>query len=348
MTKSPSIDLLNFDPATQVAVTSGHTLEEILRFMDDTGVWQVIPGQSPRKSLLEARCAKLRQNPAEVFQNPAQTLLLSEGPLKIRKWKFRSSSEKSRVLDSVKEFISSQQNARAIQNSVLFVADELFTNAVFNAPFGDLDMTLDRSTVVVLDYEKMAEFVAICTEDRLLIGVTDQFGSMDCENLLNHLIAAEKSSAGFQSEKGGAGIGLIQAIHFAEEFFCICEMKKSTFVAFGFPLKESQNRTRLSAKSLHISEFQILNLGPIFVRIEKRGKKNIAVLSGSLCENISFQEIEVGYSDLLEIDLSQINRVDKNGLLSFETWLKSKNPRPTVVSLSQEVQDSCQKNSISF
>ena len=72
-------------------------------------------------------------------------------------------------------------------SQVLGVADELVTNAVFNAPFVNESNTQPganrEDSSVKMTYNKEARFFMANNTDRVLIGCIDPYGSLN----LNHL-----------------------------------------------------------------------------------------------------------------------------------------------------------------
>ncbi|CAM6005643.1 unnamed protein product [Sphagnum balticum] len=112
-----------------------------------------------------------------------------------------------RIIQDPKAFLESP-GAKSLEDSILFVADELFTNALYNAPFADKDYSLDRSTMVFLDPALSPEIVISHNSKHLFLGCLDHFGSFDCEEFLKRSSKTTKLSAEdfVKLDVGGAGL----------------------------------------------------------------------------------------------------------------------------------------------
>ena len=125
------------------------------------------------------------------------------------------STDKAPLLSQVAEVCRSFKMNSRLVNMAQGVADELITNAIYNAPTR-LDGTrpyssLDRSNQVKLSPAEQPEFHAQCDENTLLLAVIDPFGSLAADTVRRSIA---RGFAGdhtpLESNSGGAGLGFFQ------------------------------------------------------------------------------------------------------------------------------------------
>jgi hypothetical protein len=125
----------------------------------------------------------------------------------------RSSSQKDEVLAAVRGFAEQAGAQTRFVEQLCTVADELVTNAVYDAPVdheGRARFThLHRLEEVTLDPGEEAVATLATDGRRLGISVADPFGSLSGEKVLDYLSKCfRKGSDQIDKKAGGAGLGL--------------------------------------------------------------------------------------------------------------------------------------------
>ena len=156
----------------------------------------------------------LRYLPASTILRPNDPSESSERQVMLLQESFNSSKQKRSVLTNLSTAIEIRGLAQSINEDVILIADELFTNAVYNAPFVDpvtsVNPGIDRHTAEVLfDGDKAGRIFVAVDQSRLVIGCADPFGSL---NLRKWLLKIRETylrgpAATMNFGPGGAGLG---------------------------------------------------------------------------------------------------------------------------------------------
>ncbi len=170
-------------------------------------------------------------NDAEVFNDAARSLSRQ----------FHASTEKLTLLGEFGEFVERHPKVRALKDLCIQTADELITNAMYNAPVDDegnkLYRTFDRIVPVEYPDGKMARLFACCTEDRVTIGCEDPYGSLLRTEMSHYLRNSFNDGKAIPREgSGGAGLGLKMIIDHSANFYMFCDRTRRTIVASTFLL----------------------------------------------------------------------------------------------------------------
>jgi len=128
--------------------------------------------------------------------------------------KFKGSEAKRGILDRMVESMLNQSLSQTMLDDVISVADELFTNAVYNAPFTDLkthhNPGVSRQYVDVT-YEPGKEGHIFLAHDnqKLIVGCRDPFGTLSLEKYFKMIraTAMQGAAATMSFGSGGAGLG---------------------------------------------------------------------------------------------------------------------------------------------
>lgn len=131
--------------------------------------------------------------------------------------------------ESVDEAIESMLNRTDMKASfsathefLRMTANELVTNAVYNAPVDDAgkpkyEQTDRKVKVKLLPSETVT--LSVCWDDDYIgISVTDQFGRLDRDKIVRHLVKCVNNTAFIENKKGGAGAGVYLAFYTANQF----------------------------------------------------------------------------------------------------------------------------------
>lgn len=168
---------------------------------------------------------------------------------------FDSTDQKSALIESMVNFWSKDPAAFALHDIGLQVVDEMFTNIFFNAPI-DAKGTRplkqqDRATRIRLPERFKAKLFSCLTDDKLIIGCEDPFGSLSRNEVmfrLESIFMEAMTSPRFNTS--GAGLGLKFLTENSASFYLFCEKGKKTVFACGLLLKGLKANLKAS-KNIH-------------------------------------------------------------------------------------------------
>lgn len=176
---------------------------------------------------------------------------------KIFEFDFDSAKQKIEVLGGIEEVLSKKSTSSSIVSDVVIIADELFTNAVYNAPFVDLANTLPGASRedqnIKMHNGKSAKIFMGADTNRLVIGCIDPYGRLNMMKLFSRIHKCYNSGVAksMNMSGGGVGIGSFMVYNASTSYFVAVEENVSTMICCVLPLKMS-NRIRLDLpKNLH-------------------------------------------------------------------------------------------------
>lgn len=189
--------------------------------------------------------ALMVKNQAAVFKNPLPFIFAGEtgGNTPTQEHVFRKelskSSERSVVLDELFAFISGSPKMQSLAEICLQSADELMTNAFYNAPIqlnGSRPLqNTDRTVEVLLEEKRRIRFFAQYTSKRLVIGCEDTYGSFERDIMVenyNRVLLKDKLKP--RQRTAGAGIGFRFLVDNAAGTYVFVEKKKRTLICSAF------------------------------------------------------------------------------------------------------------------
>lgn len=327
-----SVSLPRIHPPEQCISLSSHESPfQTVSQMVKTGVWQIVQTGHRNTEDRVRLAARLIQRPDEFLSDPAAQIFSSKqanpkrSHYKERRWEFRSSSEKNALKRELLDFAKLAPGIRPILPSIDYIADELITNAIYNAPFGESGMTLDRSTAVVLDPHMMAQMIVAYDQEKIFVGCLDLFGSLNCDLLLKKLFKAYKIgiSKAMNMGSGGAGIGIIRMIELAKEIFAVVEEGKRTVVGCTFLLGKASSKIVNSSKNFHFLQFETMDFRGLTARLEKKGQRAYLKLFGDFTEETDFFKVKLGKVKKVHMDFLSVGRIEKKGLENLLEWAES-------------------------
>lgn len=145
----------------------------------------------------------------------------------------RSSVEKNDTLGTITEYAESIGIPPRLRMAIRTVADELLTNAVYNAPVAadgaPRFASLPRTTSVTLDPGEEIEVRYCCDGRRFGLSITDPFGSLHPSQVQDYLAKGFRGGDGQVSEgSGGAGLGFFQVLDSLSHFVVDLDQGKRT------------------------------------------------------------------------------------------------------------------------
>ena len=230
---------------------------DVLRLALERSANQIIQEKNPHWEAEMKASAIMLAAPRSFMDMPMATILSpddltpeAEKRVTEKEIVFSSSEEKNDVLESVNQTLRDFGCADTFCSDVRLVADELFTNAIFNAAFTHTK-GISRNQKVVVD--KPCRIFIGRSEERLVVGCEDPYGSLNIRKLLAQIRRCEEDGAqrAITWGMGGAGLGSYIVFQNAMSMFYGVEEGKRTIVAAIFPLgKGSRARSKI-AKSVH-------------------------------------------------------------------------------------------------
>lgn len=170
---------------------------------------------------------------------------------------FNSSKQKNDFLEGLKIYLSGFVKRESTIDEILLIADEMFSNAIFNAPYinsvGAKGVNRNEGEVTS---DKSAVFLAGCTDNQLALCCIDQYGSLDLNALLERIYKCYDQGAEEvmdKTGKGGAGLGVFLVFDGSSSLYSLVKPGKFTLMANTIPLGLSRKKKQMIQKSLHCS-----------------------------------------------------------------------------------------------
>ena len=188
--------------------------------------------------------------------------LTAEGLLKketkIQKVKMVKSAQKKEVLEAIRQYVlKAGYNSRMV-SLIVNATDELLMNAIFDAPKDEkgtpIHAQTPRTAAFDLDSKSQVELAIGFDGNALGITVTDEYGSLDREELFS-LMSREYTGTEYKLRKHGegAGLGLATVFRTGASLFFNCLPKQKTEVTLVFKKVDQYKdfRTQMKFVSTH-------------------------------------------------------------------------------------------------
>lgn len=153
----------------------------------------------------------------------------------------RGAAEINDVIDELLKTLDLSNSFDTATEFLRMTANELTTNAVYNAPVDannvpKYEQTDRKNKVVLLDSETVE--ISFCYDEHYVgIAVTDKFGRLDREKIVRHLVKCVNNIEFVENKKGGAGAGIYLVYYVSNQFIinldagnkmeAICILEKS-------------------------------------------------------------------------------------------------------------------------
>lgn len=231
---------------------------EVLRLATDRNASQIIQEKSPEWENEMKSSGVMIDTPLSFLDFPLCTILTpdnvnaeNEKKLRISETIFSKSSEKANILAQVEATLKAIHCPKSFITDLQIVADELVTNAIYNAAFADTEIIVNRQKSV--DVCRDCRLVIGMHDGRLVMACEDQFGSLDINKLLGQVRrCVEEGVAGALNwGDGGAGIGSYMVFLSSISMYYGVHDKQKTIVACVFPLGRAARTRHKIAKCIH-------------------------------------------------------------------------------------------------
>ncbi len=198
----------------------------------------------------------------QLFLNNPLTILNSQdtSASAMRVWQenFNSTEHKERILESIHKFIGRNKSMNRLSDNILIVIDELFSNALFNAPVDDdgyrIFRNMNRNETVRYPGNKNAKIFAVHTANDLFIGAVDPWGSVERDKICQSLYHAYNEGK-VSEESKGAGFGLRMMLDRARSLYFLSEKGKRSLICCHMRLNISLKKVENVPKQFHINVF---------------------------------------------------------------------------------------------
>lgn len=181
-------------------------------------------------------------------------LLWGVEPVRIE---IRDSRKKLDYLAEVAAYANALGCNERVVELVETVADELITNAIYNAPRTEDGepkyQRRSRREPVELADDEVGHLEFACDGDYIAVAQIDPFGSLTQETVISYLNRClVKGPEQLSEASGGAGIGLYRVFQSLSKFVINVEPGRRTEVICLIDLRLTMKRFRQQAKSFHI------------------------------------------------------------------------------------------------
>lgn len=248
-----------------VLVTDLASPEEILAYSLDKGFSQIVQTDSnyfesdlKSSAVLALQPHAIKDFPISIILDPHNYGLGPEVRLRILNEEFSKAKDKYQLLQKLEVECKKLSKSVGLIADVITVADELLTNAIFNAPFVDLGNTAPgesrENPEVGMGNGNTGTFFVGADAERIVIGCRDPYGSLNASKLFTRIrncyVRSVAASINMDS-KGGAGIGSFMVFNSSTSYFVAVEKQKITVICAVIPIKGSNRTRQESPKNLH-------------------------------------------------------------------------------------------------
>ena len=199
----------------RVHVTESVGPAEVLGIAVDNPCAHVVQTKNPFFSndlnavaLLAAQPEALEHLPAASILAPASCDEKTNAELLIFDQTFHASREKVQILQNVEATLERRSVSGSLIADIVVIADELATNAMFNAPFVDLENTksgAERKEDVEMADGKSARLFLGADQNRIMVGCMDLFGTLNVNKLFRRIKNCYDTSVGDNINFSGSG-----------------------------------------------------------------------------------------------------------------------------------------------
>lgn len=208
--------------------------------------------------------AQMIYAPKKFLEFPLMTLFHSEGSteneLRQFQFPFNSNGQKFDLLKKFEKFFNGISDSLAVLHDASLIIDELFTNAMYNAPFNNLENTASGKKRDESEFEmedgRSGKIFASVHANRMVIGCEDPYGTLNVKKILQRIqsclvLGADKM---ISFEKGGAGIGSYLLFMSSVSLYIGVQKHHKTVICSALPIGIGDLKRNEMPKSLHFFE----------------------------------------------------------------------------------------------
>lgn len=253
------------DKTVREKVLVCHQIEpcEVVRCAVELDATQIIQDTNPHFPTELTSALEMLDNPRSFFDLPFSTVLspttitaANEQNLILCDIAFNQTGDKERVLSAVEGAVTALARPQSLTYDVKLVADELFMNALYNAPVGSHSPKVNRSVNVELPPGKTCRLALGRDEGRLVLLCEDSFGSLEMAPYLARLLKCytEGVRNAMNWGMGGAGIGCYMIFESCMSIYLGVKPNEKTLIACVFALGKGTRARQEMSKSIHYTK----------------------------------------------------------------------------------------------
>ncbi len=226
--------------------------------------YHILQTENPFFNSDEKTAKLMLESPQRFFEFPLSSILnadqasaVQEETLSHFKIHFSQHKEKEIVSQALNSYLNTLNISSSLFDQINLVFDELFTNAVYNAPFAHLPKELKvqsrNDNVIEMPQGLSAKIGIGVVDNQLVLFCHDPFGSLSLPEFIQRIRdcydrgMAEMMNMG----RGGAGIGSHMVFAASTSFFAAVDPGVQTIIACSFPLKMSNKKRLELPKNVH-------------------------------------------------------------------------------------------------
>lgn len=172
--------------------------------------------------------------------------------------KFFEASQKKEIILNIEGILQKSIKSSSLRADVITIADEMVTNAVFNAPFVDLENTASgasrEDSTIKMNENKWGQIWLAHDDNRILVLCQDDYGTLNPEKMFKKIRHIYLTSIGENinmTGQGGAGIGTFMMFNTSVSFFVGVRKSRTTLIGCILPKKGSLRERSQMLKNLH-------------------------------------------------------------------------------------------------
>ena len=227
--------------------------EAVIGLNVDSGVGHVVNvnGVNVRSELSAA--IRMIYETEQFFRDPVKCILgtpPTQPPLQLA---FTAAVEKAPTIDAIRNFVTTIPFSKSVVDDIVVVADELFTNAVFNAPHHKGQEMVDsllRAPSVSLQKGKTGRFLIGNSDDCIVLTCEDPFGTLNPQAVAARIQRCFREGV---SASINMGIGTYMVYTLAVSLYIIVNCGVCSQVSCVFPLKKSLRSISALSRNIHIA-----------------------------------------------------------------------------------------------
>lgn len=237
----------------------------LLEICGQKGVKHVIQKSNLKPDSETALAHFMLENPRDFVRDPIGSILgqlqtVTEAEEIREKFyeEIKSPLEKFDVIKNLQTFAKKFKNPSSVVYDIALVADELISNALYNAPYVDAGNTRsgpDRNPQnIAVDPQKRPEIFAGCDGTRIVVGVRDHYGMLNTTQFIDRIRACYEQNPRerISYKEGGAGIGSFMIFDSCASMYVAVERETATVICCSFPIGMGAHKRHSIPKNLHL------------------------------------------------------------------------------------------------
>lgn len=184
---------------------------------------------------------------------------ISTWGVQIQEHVVRGTTDKRNAIRALRAYLQALDSFSSIDSAVVWVADELLMNAIFDAPRDEHGNAKyhnhDRGHLELEPHEAVK--LRYCCDGRYVaLSVTDPFGSLDRAVMLKYLNRCLGTPVAMEEREAGAGLGLYIVFNSITQLAFNIQAGQATEVVALFYIRAGPRAFNQSGKSLNIFVLQ--------------------------------------------------------------------------------------------